>query len=105
LVCLLILLAVLISVGREMAPLLKDNKDWLEKHLTAINGYPVSMASVEAQWEGLLPELSASKLSIGDMADIDHALLRVDLFRSILSRALVFDALTVSGAKIHIPVI
>lgn len=104
LVTALIFLAVFISVGREMAPLLKDNKEWLEKHLTSLSGYSVQMASVEARWEGLLPELRATQLSIGNTANIDRALLRVDLWRSALSRTLVFDGLTVSGAEINIPI-
>jgi len=104
LVLALILLAVLISIGREMAPLLKDNKGWLEKHLTTLGGYSVQMESVEAQWEGLMPELRVTGLSISDRVSVDQALLRVDLFRSALSRALIFDALTAKGAKINIPV-
>lgn len=103
LVLALILLAVLISVGREMAPLLKDNKKWLEKHLSTLSGYQVEMESVEARWEGLMPELRTTRLSVGSTISINGALLRVDLLRSALSRSLVFDALTVNGADIIIP--
>ena len=101
LVIMLILLAVIISIGREMAPLLKENKLWLESRLTALSGYVVEMASVEAKWEGLSPELSARGLSVGNFAKIDKAHLRVDLLRSAIHRTLVFDALAMEGAAIQ----
>lgn len=100
----LIFLAVFISVGREMAPLLKENQSRFEGHLSAMAGVMVRMQSVSASWEGLLPEIDIKGLQIGDSAMIETVTMRVDLLSSVLSRTLVFDQLALDSATIDIHV-
>lgn len=100
----IILAAAIVSAGREMAPLLQENKSWLEANLTALTGTIVVMESASASWEGLTPELHVQHIKIGDDIAAESVLLRVDLLRSALSFALVFDTLIVSKASVYVPV-
>jgi uncharacterized protein (TIGR02099 family) len=96
--------AVMVSAGREMAPLLSRHKVWLEANLSARIGEPVLMQTISAHWEGLVPELSAQQLRVGDFVRIDQLLLRVDLLASAHARALVFDTLELQHAVVKVPV-
>lgn len=99
----IILAAVVVSAGREMAPLLRENKSWLEANLTALTGTIVVMESAAATWEGLTPELDVRHIRIGDNISAEQVLMRVDLLRSARSFALVFDTLVINGASLRIP--
>lgn len=98
------MVALFISAGREMAPLLREHKTWLEANLTASTGEIITMQEVNAYWEGLIPELMVKQLTMGDYLQIDSALMRVDLLGSIKARALVFDTLDINQAIVKVPV-
>jgi uncharacterized protein (TIGR02099 family) len=100
----IIAIAVIVSAGRELAPLLHKNKTWLEANLTASTGEIVTMEEVDAYWEGLIPELLVKNLTIGDALQIDSALIRVDFLSSARTFSLVLDTLEVNSASVVIPV-
>lgn len=99
-----IFVAVLVSAGRELAPLLHEHKTWLEANLTESTGEIVTMQQVDAHWEGLVPELAIKKLTVGNVLQVDSVLMRVDLLTSARSLALVFDRLDINHASVTIPV-
>jgi len=101
-VLLLILTAVVISLGREMAPLLKDHKTEFEAHLSTLSGVMIEMEEVSASWEGLLPEISMKGLRIGKDAMVEKVLARIDLLSSLKVRGLVFDQLILDSATVDI---
>ena len=103
-VLVIIAIAVMVSAGRELAPLLREHKPWLESSLTASTGKVVTMASVDAHWEGLVPELLVNNLTVGDALAIDSALMRVDLLGSVRSLSPVFETLDVNHASVVVPV-
>jgi len=103
-VLMVIAVAVTVSAGRQLAPLLHAHKTWLETNLTTSIGQIVTMQSVDAYWEGLVPELVVKQLAIGNLLQVDNALMRVDLLGSLKARTLVFDTLDISRASVKIPV-
>lgn len=104
LVFIIIVTAVIVSAGRELAPLLSDHKPWLESRLSASIGEVVTIERVDAHWEGLVPELLVKHLVLGDAVHIDSALMRVDLLASARSLSPVFETLDIKTAAVVIPI-
>ncbi len=101
-VLLVITIAVLVSLGRELAPLLNDNKELLERHLFVNTEVPIKIGSVEAQWSGLSPELVLGEVLIDNKVLIEHAVIRIDILGSVKSRTAVFEQLSIETATVDL---
>lgn len=62
----LIPLAVLVGIGRELMPLVAERKPYIEEVLSARTGFAVRMQDLQGDWHRLNPVLRVSGLSLAD---------------------------------------
>lgn len=62
----LIPLAVVVGVGRELAPMVSAQKPAIERVLSEKTGIAIRLGSVEASWHGLTPSLTATVIELAD---------------------------------------
>ena len=69
---LLVLLALYVSLGRELAPLVAEYRAEVETRAGDALGMPVHIGSLEGGWSALAPILSAHDVTVGDGANALH---------------------------------
>ncbi len=84
----LILVAVVIQVGRLMAPMVSENRVQITEYFARQLGVEVSIGALKATWEGLRPQLEMSDFSLHDESGIEvvrvkYAVAQVDLLKSL----------------------
>jgi uncharacterized protein (TIGR02099 family) len=84
----LILAAVVIQVGRLMAPMVSENRQQIAEYFSGQLGVDVSIGELEATWEGLRPQLEMADFSVHDKAGaevvrVKHAVAQIDLLKSL----------------------
>lgn len=95
----LVLLALYTSIGRQLMPLLETKKADVETWLSAKLNQPVTMSSLQGDWQGLYPVLRIKDLNIAG----EHGLTfkqvtaELDLSATIFYRTPVFERIVVSG--------
>ena len=62
----LIPLAVVVGLGRELAPLVSEQKPAIERLLSEKTGLSIRLGSVSASWHGLTPRLMATDIALAD---------------------------------------
>lgn len=101
--CLLILLALLVSLGRYLAPLVAEYTDEASAKASQVLGLPVQVGELEGRWHGLSPILAARDVSLGTGPAAIH-LERVQvvpsLWRSLLALNLHIAYLEVDGLRL-----
>lgn len=95
---LLISLAVVVTVGRELAPQVSQYRADLENYLSRTMGVRVSIGAVVASWEGLSPELQLSAVEFTSprgesILSVDTAYAEVSLLRSLINWQVAFGEL------------
>ena len=89
----LVLLALYVSLGRELTPLVAEYQTELEVRGQAALGMPLRIARLEGRWKGFAPILVAHDVSLGE-ADSSLRLEQVrvipDVLGSLLSLQLKF---------------
>ncbi|KHL69629.1 hypothetical protein SF06_17020 [Pseudomonas flexibilis] len=82
----LVLAALYVSLGRELAPLFADYRETLEQRASEALRTPLRIGRLSARMNGFLPELVARDISLGEEAGlrIDQLRLRPDLLGSLL---------------------
>lgn len=98
---LLISLALLVALGRELAPQLANYRAELESHISELAGAEVSIGAVHAFWQGLSPQLEFRDLVVqgrdGEtLFFVDRVQTRLNLLQSLLDRQLILDNLRFS---------
>lgn len=83
-----IVAAVVVQVGRWLAPMVADNRVRIENYLTEQLGARVQIGAIEARWESLRPELSVDRISVinadGDQVlAVEHASAQLGLLLSL----------------------
>lgn len=83
-----IVAAVVVQLGRWLAPLVTDNRVRIENYLSEQLGASVQIGSIEARWESLRPELSVDRISVvnaeGDQVlAVEHASAQLGLLLSL----------------------
>lgn len=73
----LIPLALVVGVGRELLPLVSGQKPAIERLLTERTGLQIRLGSVRGEWQGLTPQLKAEQVAIHDAGRPDRPLLVV----------------------------
>lgn len=62
----LVLLALYVSLGRELTPLVAEYQTELEVRGQAALGMPLRIARLEGRWQGFAPVLVAHDVSLGE---------------------------------------
>lgn len=90
---LLIVTALVVQLGRLLAPYVSENREYIETNLSQKLGLPVQIGEIHARWEGLRPELTVSNLVIHSADDreilrVGHAQAQLGLLLSVRDLAL-----------------
>lgn len=102
---LLVLLALYVSLGRELAPELARYHLEIEQAASQALGKPVRVGKIQGAWQGLAPLLVLEDISLGDQASALHlAQLKVvpALWRSIWSGRPQLAAIEISGLALEL---
>ncbi|CAN1597684.1 YhdP family protein [Pseudomonas mediterranea] len=102
---LLVLLALYVSLGRELAPLVAEYRTEIEHRATETLGMPLHIGSLEGKWGGLAPILLARDVMIGEGANamhLDEVRAVPDLWASLLARQVRIAHLELGGLKISL---
>jgi uncharacterized protein (TIGR02099 family) len=102
---LLILLAVLVQSGRSFSHLLGDYNQNIADYASSKLNAKVSIGSIEAEWNGLKPNLVIQDFSISSQADqpiatFKQAKLRLDMLESLLNFRLVWAHLVLTQVEL-----
>ncbi len=101
---LLIVAAVLVQLGREMAPSLTLHRDFLQEYFSERLSSRVELGALHARWEGLKPELLVRDFRLYNPAgqpvlSAERVELRLDVLNSVMSRSLRFEELRFGGLQ------
>ena len=102
-----IALAIVVAIGRELLPHANHYQSEVTRFLSARTGLKITTDSVQGTWTGLSPRLVANGLEIsspdGEQAIvIDSATAQLDLLRSLASFAPVWRELEASGVVVTV---
>lgn len=73
----LIPLAVVVGLGRELVPLVSEQKPTIERLLSEKSGLSIRLGNVSASWHGLTPRLMASHIALADPSAPTDTLLTI----------------------------
>lgn len=98
----LVIAALYVSLGRELAPLVSSYREALEQRASEILNAPLRIGRLTARMNGFLPELVAHDVRLGDPSDlsIDQLRLRPDLLGSLLHWQPRLDGLELGGVQL-----
>lgn len=98
----LVLAALYVSLGRELAPLFSDYRESIERRASDALGAPLRIGRLTARMNGFLPELVAHDLVLGDAPGlrVGELRLRPDLLGSLLHWQPRLDDLEVAGVQL-----
>lgn len=102
---LLVLLALYVSLGRELVPLVAEYRAEVETRAGAALGMPVHIGSLDGSWSALAPILAARDVVVGEGPNalhLDQVRAVPDLWDSLLARQVRIAHLEVSGLKISL---
>lgn len=108
LVAVLALMAIAVSGLRLLMPLVEDYRGELEARLSQMLGQPVSIATLDASWQGFEPLLVLEQVELlsddrsRSLLRFDSAKIGVDLWASLSQARFVPGTLIISGAQIHL---
>ncbi|SEI58733.1 TIGR02099 family protein [Azotobacter beijerinckii] len=98
----LMLLALGVSLGRQLAPLVADTRLEVQARVRDVLGMPVLIRALEGEWTALVPRLLARDVTIGEGADalhLERVQVRLDLLRTLMARELRVAALELEGVR------
>ena len=101
----LVLMAVYVSLGRELAPVVAEYRAEVEAKAQQALGMPLRIGSLEGTWRGFAPIVLARDVTVGEGANsvrLDHVRAVPDLWASLLAREVRIAHLEVSGLKINL---
>lgn len=101
----LVLLALYVSLGRELTPLVAEYQTELEVRGQAALGMPLRIARLEGRWQGFAPVLVAHDVSLGEADSslrLDQVRVIPDVLGSVLSMQLKIADLQIEGLQVHL---
>ena len=101
----LVLLALYVSLGRELTPLVAEYQTELEVRGQAALGMPLRIARLEGRWQGFAPVLVAHDVSLGEADSslrLDQVRVIPDVLGSLLSMQLKIADLQIEGLQVHL---
>lgn len=101
----LVLMALYVSLGRELTPLVAEYRGEVETRASDALGMPLQIGELKGNWSGFAPILSAHDVTVGEGANALH-LEKVravpDLWASLLAREIRIAHLELNGLKINL---
>ncbi|WP_085638411.1 MULTISPECIES: YhdP family protein [unclassified Pseudomonas] len=101
----LVLMALYVSLGRELAPLVAEYRADVEQKAGAALGMPLQIGELEGDWSGFAPILLAHDVTVGEGANtlrLDRVRAVPDLWASLLAREVRIAHLELNGLKISL---
>ncbi|CAI8948251.1 YhdP family protein [Pseudomonas serbica] len=101
----LVLMAVYVSLGRELAPLVAEYRSEVETKASEALGMPLQIGELKGSWSGFAPILSAHDVTVGEGANalhLDQVRAIPDLWASLLARDVRLARLELDGLKISL---
>ncbi|WP_223516499.1 YhdP family protein [Pseudomonas sp. GL-B-19] len=102
---LLVLMALYVSLGRELTPLVAEYRTEAETKASEALGMPLKIGKLEGNWSGFAPILLAHDVTVGEGANalrLDQVRAVPDLVESLLARQLRIAHLELNGLKISL---
>ncbi|MVV52390.1 TIGR02099 family protein [Pseudomonas sp. PB120] len=101
----LVLMALYVSLGRELAPLVAEYRNEVETKASAALGMPLQIGELEGKWSGFAPILLAHDVTVGSGTNalrLDQVRAVPDLWASLLAREVRIAHLELNGLKISL---
>src|SRR5689334_19255937 len=101
----LVLMALFVSLGRELTPLVAEYRADVEAKASAAVGMPLHIGELEGNWSGLAPVLLAHDVMVGEGSNtlrLDKVRAVPDLWASLLAREIRIAHLELNGLKISL---
>jgi uncharacterized protein (TIGR02099 family) len=101
----LVLMALYVSLGRELTPLVAEYRADVETKAAAALGMPLHIGELEGNWSGFAPVLLAHDVMVGEGANalrLDQVRAVPDLWASLLAREVRIAHLELNGLKISL---
>lgn len=101
----LVLMALYVSLGRELTPLVAEYRAEVEDKASAALGMPLHIGELEGNWSGFAPILLAHDVMVGEGANslrLDQVRAVPDLWASLLAREVRIAHLELNGLKISL---
>lgn len=102
---LVVLLALFVSMGRELAPLLAEYRTEVQQQAQAALGMPLRIGRLQGSWRNLGPLLVAHDVQLGEGArsiQLQQLRLAPDLLGSLMQRRLVVERVELEGLKLNL---
>jgi len=101
----LVLMALYVSLGRELSPLVAEYRAEVEAKASEALGIPLQIGELEGNWSGFAPILLVHDVIVGEGANalhLDRVRAVPDLWASVLARQLRIARLELNGLKISL---
>jgi len=101
----LVLMALYVSLGRELAPLVAEYRAVVENRAGEALGMPVQIGELKGAWSGFAPIVSAHDVTVGEGANalhLDYVRAVPDLWASLLAREVRIANLSFEGLKVSL---
>ncbi|WP_460147933.1 YhdP family protein [Pseudomonas sp. S2_A02] len=101
----LVLMALFVSLGRELTPLVAEYRADVEDKASNALGMPLQIGKLEGNWSGLAPVLLAHDVMVGEGSNalrLDQVRAVPDLWASLLAREVRIAHLELNGLKISL---
>lgn len=100
----LVLLALYVSLGRQLVPLVAEYREQLAEQASAKLGLPVSVGALDGHWRGFGPVIEVHDIQIGEgpgALRLERVRLTPDVFGSLMARQPRVDALEFAGLHLR----
>ena len=101
----LVLMALYVSLGRELTPLVAEYRAEVEAKASSALGMPLHIGELEGNWSGFAPILLAHDVMLGEGANalrLDQVRAVPDIWASLLAREVRLAHLELNGLKISL---
>ncbi|MEX3775508.1 YhdP family protein [Pseudomonas sp. MYb118] len=101
----LVLMALYVSLGRELTPLVAEYQAEVEAKGSAALGMPLNIGALEGNWRGFAPILFAHDVTVGEGSHalhLDQVRVVPDVWASLLAREVRIAHLELNGLKINL---
>ncbi|MFJ2691663.1 YhdP family protein [Pseudomonas sp. NPDC087336] len=101
----LVVMALYVSLGRELAPLVAEYRAEVETKASEALGMPLQIGELKGSWSGFAPILSAHDVTVGEGANalhLENVRAVPDVWASLLARDVRIANLELNGLKISL---